>query len=299
MKNSNTKKRVSIAGLIGVILMSVLLVLSACSQDSNLFGHKKTEEPSRGNFFGWFEYEPADKDIQIVRAMYYGMPNYDKLRDAFEFHGVFNPSHTPDGSFRAYHYQGPFKAVLAVKTNMKMGRLNGTTTFWNEHGIIFKQQVFQEDLLVESRYKAPWLDNETDQTLPDGVYTFFEGEDFRSLSHANYPTVGRQEIYKVGQKVETITTNGEWRSIEEGFWKCVTGLVLCVPARSGCEWSLNRRKLSDGSRLLIQGYTDPVIFHVDMQSDNGRYPEYTDLQGRQLNTTFTTNAIFSWEKSVN
>jgi hypothetical protein len=289
MKSINKKYHLFFRILIAIVMVSGLFIISSCS-----VGHSKTEEPSRGNFFGWLEYERADKDIQIIRAMYYGMPNYDKLRDAFEFHGIFSPVHTPDGAFRAYHYQGPFKAVLAVKSNMKMGRLNGTTTFWNEHGILFKQQVFQEDMLVESRYKAPWLDNETDQTLPDGVYTFFEGEDFQTLAHCNYPTVGRQEIFKTGKIVETITTNGEWKPIEEGFWNCVTGLVLCVPTRSEYEWFLNRRKLSDGAKILIQGYSDPVLFHIDKESFNGRYPEYTDSQGRQLDTVGTRNAIFSW-----
>jgi hypothetical protein len=272
--------------LTAVVVICGLLIISSCS----LF-NRKTEEPSRGNFFGWLEYERASKDISTVRAMYFGMPNGDKLQDAFEFHGIFHPLHTPDEAFRAYHYHGPFKSVLAVKANMKMGKLDGTATFWNEHGKIFKQRVFKEDMLVESKNKAPWLDNETDQTLPDGVYTFFEGEDFRSLDHSNYPTVGRQEVFKKGKMVETITANGEWKPVEEGFWKCMTGRVLCVPSRTEPEWFLNRRKLQDGTRLLIQGYEEPVVFSNKIQPF---YPDYTDLQGRTLDTVGTRNAIFSW-----
>jgi hypothetical protein len=96
----NKKIHLLFVALTTVVAIIGLFIITSCS-----IGHKKTEEPSRGNFFGWFEYERADKDIQIVRALYYGMPNGDKLRDAFEFHGVFNPAHTPDGAFRAYHYQ--------------------------------------------------------------------------------------------------------------------------------------------------------------------------------------------------
>ena len=265
-------------------LLGTLVVLAGCARTAS--------EPSWGDFLGWFDYQYGGASDLRVRVMYAGMPNGEALLPSFNFHTQYRPVHTPDGHFRAYHYSGPFRGLLAVKARMTKGRLDGPVTFWSGHGRVKEQLVFREDLLVERRTDAPWLDGAKDQSLPDGVYTFVSPD---VSQFARWQVVSRQEVYRGGRLVQTVTTNGQWLPIEKGFWLCLAGRLICVPTPSGNDWFIDARKLANGDRVLLRGRREPVIVKLEpgrLRSSEIQ-PRFTNESGESFDLS-DGGAIYAW-----
>jgi hypothetical protein len=295
-EGDNMKFRQSIGWIVIPLVVAAAILGAMYFWPASLTGSSsKFEEPNLNDLGGWLEYKFGNVPDEGVRAVAVGSPNVDMLLDAFNFHARYSTHRTPDGKFRAYHFNGPFKAVLAVEADLKRGRLDGVATFWNERGKLRKQQVFREDILRDTRTSAPWLGSVTDQSLPDGVYTFT----MPSSGYAKWQTVVEQEVNKRGQKVKTISIGGQWEAVGEGFWKCLINRLVCFPTQSGCEWFLDRRRVVAGNKLLIMGDTLGVL-HIDTDPVNklDARLRFTNIEGRNLDLGGGwSGAIYSWPES--